>query len=218
MAQLQSDKQPVMSASSLDTLSLLGGNLCLDFANTVDPRLGDHGQDYLGSYTDLVQWSHYAGVFAEEERQNLLQIAMHHPTEANQTFERAIVLRETIYRVFEAVAHEISPQQAYLDALRDVFAEAIFHASFVPTGEGFTYKWPGHEDALDRMLWPIAASAVKLLTSGKVRRVKQCPGAGDCGWLFLDTSKNGSRVWCSMEDCGSRVKMRRQYARKRGSR
>ncbi|MGH3132366.1 MAG: CGNR zinc finger domain-containing protein [Gaiellaceae bacterium] len=48
-------------------------------------------------------------------------------------------------------------------------------------------------------------------------RVKECPGAGDCGWLFYDTSRNGTRRWCSMEGCGSRVKMRRQYARRRES-
>ncbi|MEO6889729.1 MAG: CGNR zinc finger domain-containing protein, partial [Ktedonobacteraceae bacterium] len=57
-------------------------------------------------------------------------------------------------------------------------------------------------------------SAVELLTSEEVKRVKECP-ARDCGWLFLDMSKNGSRQWCSMEGCGSRAKMRRQYARKR---
>jgi predicted RNA-binding Zn ribbon-like protein len=63
-------------------------------------------------------------------------------------------------------------------------------------------------------LWLIAQSAVELLTEGELRRIKQCPGAGDCGWLFYDTSRNGTRRWCSMEGCGSRVKMRRQYARR----
>ena len=63
------------------------------------------------------------------------------------------------------------------------------------------------------MLWPIVTSAVELLTSPEARRVKVCPGLGDCGWLFLDTSKSGRRRWCSMEGCGSRSKMRRYYAR-----
>jgi predicted RNA-binding Zn ribbon-like protein len=62
----------------------------------------------------------------------------------------------------------------------------------------------------------VARSAVELHTDGDQRRVRECPGAGDCGWLFYDTSRNGSRRWCSMEGCGSRVKMRRHYARHRG--
>ena len=64
--------------------------------------------------------------------------------------------------------------------------------------------WDGTPVVLGRSLWPVA------------RSVKECPGAGDCGWLFYDTSRNGARRWCSMEGCGSGVKMRRHYARQRG--
>jgi predicted RNA-binding Zn ribbon-like protein len=57
---------------------------------------------------------------------------------------------------------------------------------------------------------------VALLTGPELGRVKQCPGPlGDCGWLFLDTSKNRSRRWCSMEGCGSEAKMRRRHERVR---
>ncbi|WP_198925374.1 CGNR zinc finger domain-containing protein [Dictyobacter vulcani] len=45
--------------------------------------------------------------------------------------------------------------------------------------------------------------------------MKECPGNKGCGWLFLDTSKNGRRQWCSMQGCGSRAKRRRQYGRQR---
>jgi predicted RNA-binding Zn ribbon-like protein len=55
-----------------------------------------------------------------------------------------------------------------------------------------------------------------LLTAPELQRVRACPGLGDCGWLFLDTSKSGRRRWCSMEGCGSRAKMRRYYARTHG--
>jgi predicted RNA-binding Zn ribbon-like protein len=69
------------------------------------------------------------------------------------------------------------------------------------------------------VLWPIALSATGLLTSGELERVKECPHEeGGCGWLFYDASKNRSRRWCDMADCGSRVKMRRMYARRRSER
>jgi hypothetical protein len=49
------------AAASLATLALLGGSLCLDFVNTIDPRRGESPHDYLSSYADLVEWSHHAG-------------------------------------------------------------------------------------------------------------------------------------------------------------
>lgn len=71
---------------------------------------------------------------------------------------------------------------------------------------------------LEGPLWPVALSATGLLTSGNLERVKECPvGEGGCVWLFYDASKNKSRRWCSMADCGSRAKMRRMYARRRSA-
>ena len=131
------------------------------------------------------------------------------------TFERAIALREAIYRVFSAIAKRSLPQTADLEALGDAFVEAMGHVRLRPSAQGFQWEWVKQEQRLDRMLWPIARSAVELLTSEEVQRVRVCPG---CGWVLLDMSKNGSRQWCSMEGCGSRAKMRRQYARKRADR
>ena len=71
------------------------------------------------------------------------------------------------------------------------------------------------ESWYNQLLWLVAKSAVELLTSSDLHQVKECPGNKGCGWLFLDTSKNGSRQWCSMEGCGSRAKRRRQYGRLR---
>jgi predicted RNA-binding Zn ribbon-like protein len=66
------------------------------------------------------------------------------------------------------------------------------------------------------MLWPILRSAAEVLTSEKRTRLGQCADDRGCGWLFLDTSKNRSRRWCDMEDCGNRAKARRHYLRERG--
>jgi predicted RNA-binding Zn ribbon-like protein len=214
---VQSSNQIHEHPTHIATLSLLGGRLCLDFANTVDPRVGNSPHDFLTGCPDLVQWGQYVGILTEDEAQNLLREAARHPTEATATFERAIALRETIYRVFSAIASSTIPQPADLEVLQSTFAEAMTQARIMPTTNGFAWDWIKREGALDQMLWPVVRSAVELLTSEEVKRVKQCPGLGDCGWLFLDTSKNGSRQWCSMEECGSRAKMRRQYARKRAS-
>lgn len=64
------------------------------------------------------------------------------------------------------------------------------------------------------MLWPITLSAADVLLSPDLHQLQECPGPG-CGWLFLDTSKNHKRRWCTMEGCGNRAKARSQYQRKR---
>ena len=68
---------------------------------------------------------------------------------------------------------------------------------------------------LAQPLWPVVRSAADLLTGPSLERVKRCPGEG-CGWLFLDTSRNGSRRWCDMASCGNRARVRAFAARQRG--
>jgi predicted RNA-binding Zn ribbon-like protein len=69
---------------------------------------------------------------------------------------------------------------------------------------GYALAWD------DDVLAPIAVAAVDLLRSGPLDRISVCDA---CPWLFLDTSRNHSRRWCSMEDCGARAKMRRYRAK-----
>ncbi len=69
------------------------------------------------------------------------------------------------------------------------------------------------DTALERI---VGLSAVSVLTAAQeLERVELCPGE-DCGWLFLDESKNRRRRWCSMETCGNRAKARRHYQRHGG--
>ncbi len=197
------------------TLALLGGSLCLDFANSLDPRHGERRREFLMSYQDLVAWGRHVGVLQDSDVTRLLQRSATHREEAAAIFERAIALREAIYRVYSAVTRGERPADADLITLRDAYLRAIACSRLVAGTDRFELEWVGDAEALDPMLWPVARSAFELLIAGDLDRGRECPGVGDCGWLFLDTSKNASRRWCSMEGCGSRVKMRRQYARRR---
>jgi predicted RNA-binding Zn ribbon-like protein len=198
------------------TGDLIGGKLCLDFANTFEPSLGDHRSDYLASYADLVRCIRHAGSLSEEEAQRLLLEAEDKPSEAKAAFERGVALRETVYRVFSAVAREEEPESLDLDALSAAHLEALAHYRIMSQTYGFEWVGGDGKDELESPLWPVVLSATGLLTTGDLKRVKECPPEeGGCGWLFYDMSKNRSRRWCDMAECGSRVKMRRYYARKR---
>ena len=78
--------------AEVGTLRLLGGRLCLDFANTADPRHSDHRREYLGSYRDLVEWVRHAGMLEEDEGQLLGEAALR-PAEATATLELAVMLK-----------------------------------------------------------------------------------------------------------------------------
>lgn len=201
----------------VEYLNQRGGRLCLDLANTMDPRLGEHPRENLITYSDLVAWERRAGLVTEKGERDLLERAQQQPEEALAALERARGLREAIYRVFSATAAGKLPAAADVAALRAAYTEGVSRARLIKRDGEFAWDW-AEDRSLDRFIGPVAYDAVDLLTSPVLPRVKECPGAGDCGWLFLDTSKNCSRRWCSMETCGSRAKMRRHYAKKRAER
>jgi predicted RNA-binding Zn ribbon-like protein len=201
-------------ATSTGGPKLLGGRLSLDFANTADWHASDHPEETLTGYPELVAWSRYAGILTGHGAQRLLESAAHHPGAADAVLKRAIALREAIYGILSATSHGRPPREADLAAFNAELSVTLAQSQIALTAEGFAWERVGAEDALDRMLWPVVRDAADLLTSGVLDRVGQC--ADDrCGWLFLDMSRNRSRRWCSMQDCGNRAKARQHYERSR---
>src|SRR5918911_566004 len=184
---------------------LLPPRLGLDFANTLSNRLTGHPRELLSSYADLMAWSRQAGILTAGEAERVARQAARRPTEALSAVEHAIVLREALYRIFSAVADGRSPQAADLETLNVILSDAFALLRIVATADGFTWGWAGGEETLERVLWPIALSAAELLTSSEVKALREC-AAPNCGWLFLDTTRNRSRRWCDMKVCGNRAK------------
>jgi predicted RNA-binding Zn ribbon-like protein len=199
-----------------DRLSLLGGRLSLDFANTADWHASDQPVEFLTSYRELVAWSRHVGILTGHQTQHLATEGERRPVDAMAVLERAIALREAIYRIFSAVSHGHGPRPADVAALNAELSTALAQSRIALAAEGFVWEWAGRDEALDRMLWPVVHDVADLLTSEDLDRVGQC--ADDrCGWLFLDVSRNHSRRWCSMEACGNRAKARRHYQRSQDS-
>ncbi len=193
---------------------LTGGDLSLDFANTIDDRPTASPQENLNSYNDLVAFSEQAQTMTAEEAQQLREQAKKHPARASEIFERAIVLREALFRIFKAVTQDESPATEDLKLLNAALSEAMSHACLVPQTEGFQWHWAAGPENLDRVLWPVIRAAADLLTSDELDDVRIC-AAETCDWLFLDTSKNHTRRWCNMKTCGNRAKAKRHYERTR---
>src|SRR5262249_16337905 len=200
------------SESRAASISLLGGVLCLDFANTVDWRTSTRPEELLTSYGDLVDWSRHVGIVAGRRAGSLKRRAALQAGSAGTAFEQAIQLRESIYQVFAAVAHGRRPARRRLENFNRVFSVLLSQARITAGHNSFEWSWCGGRDSFESVLWPVAWSAAELLTSQELALVRECRGGG-CGWLFLDRSRSHRRQWCDMKGCGNRAKARRYYAR-----
>lgn len=189
---------------------LIGGELCLDFANTLYGHT-ESVHEYLFDYRDLVLWSRHVGILSPQKAGSLLSKGEQAAAESEAVFHQAIQIRETIFHVFASLAHDESPRDDELVKLHQVWLENQFHSKLEQTETGFELGWEDG-DALDVMFWPVTRSAIELLISDDLKCVKQC---GRCDWLFLDKSRNQKRRWCSMSACGNRVKMARRYEREK---
>ena len=188
--------------------------LGLDFANTLEGRLTSHPREPFRSYGDLLSWGRRTGMVAPDAAPRLTLEATRRTAAAAAILDRAVALREAIYRIFSAVTAKRTPEAADLDLLNIVLSEALAALQVAPTADGFVWAWDSQRPELGHVLWPVAQSAADLLTSVDLHAVREC-AAPDCGWLFLDTSRNHSRRWCDMKACGNRAKARRHYERNR---
>jgi predicted RNA-binding Zn ribbon-like protein len=191
------------------TVRLMGGKLCLDFANTVEYRGSDREFDLLVNYRLLVRWGIRAEIVSLDEGERLLREAG--AAQADATFRRALQLREVIYRIFVACTQGLSVPADELAALNAALTTSIVHRKVALTAEGPRWDWQEWQSP-DRVLGPVVLSAAELLTSDELARVRQCPG---CKWMFLDESPKHNRVWCDMRICGNRAKAQRHYRRQK---
>jgi predicted RNA-binding Zn ribbon-like protein len=197
---------------------LIAGAPCLDFANTTAWRGTESQDDRLRSYDDLIAWAGAAALLTRAEQERLRRSSIIGRRHRHAVFGRARRLRDAIFATFAAVARRRSPAEPDLSVLNEEIAVAFARMQIRRTRSRFAWGWADQDLQPDRMLWPIAKSAADLLMSAALSRVRQCGSREGCGWLFLDMSRNRSRRWCDMRECGNRVKVRRYYRRHRRDR
>jgi predicted RNA-binding Zn ribbon-like protein len=176
---------------------IVGGHLALDLVNTVAPR-EPGGEDFIATPATLAEWAGRVGLGPVGPVGRAAHGA-------------ALEIREATYEVLT------SGSPAAAAVLQQHWAEAAGRARLVPDGPGARLDI-GASGAMaipDRL----AEAAIDLLTRADLSRLKACPqDRGGCGWLFLDRSRNGSRQWCTMEDCGTHAKSRRLTEKRRAVR
>jgi predicted RNA-binding Zn ribbon-like protein len=195
---------------------LQGGHLVLDFVNTVgglriDPPSPE--EELIDAYDDVPIWCARLGVITDRQARALRAAAARDEKAANRALKQTKALRDQLlYPIFYAIAEGQELPRELLERLREEERAALAAAKLArATDATFEWTWPPPKELTDP-LRPIVHAAVELLTDGPLERLKRCV---NCRWLFLDQSRNHSRRWCSMEECGVQRKHARFVERRR---
>jgi len=207
------------SGRIVSTVPLAGGHLALDFVNTVGGLRKEPpspAEELLDSYEDVAIWCARLGVISERQADALRAAARRDEKTARGALRHARDLRdELLYPIFRALADGKEPPTKLLDRLRDEERAALADARLArgagAHGDAMGWTWPAPRE-LTEPLRPIVHAAVELLTHGPLDRLKTC---GNCRWLFLDQSRNHSRRWCRMDECGIQMKHARFVEQRR---
>jgi len=200
------------SPSRAATLTLVGGELAFDFANTSSGRGWPTFREHLRFPPDLADWAGHARVLPPEDAQWLKTEATENAVLGESLLRAALELRQDIFVIGGELAAGRAPPEPSIDRVRAVHAQCLAKARLAPFEGRFAWNWRPRADPVEAVLGPISLSAMTTLMQADLTRVKQCQGER-CGWLFLDLTKNKSRRWCEMEVCGNRAKQKR-HARK----
>ena len=203
-----------MAIDANQPFDLRGGSPALDFVNTA-PRLPGETEK-LATYADLLRFCAAVSAVDKATAGRLTAEGSRHPRLAADALASAIALREALYGLVLASVEGRRADPALVTVIDGWISSALSARRLKPSADGgYELALQASNDLLS-ILHPVALAAADLLTS-RLDRLRLCEEheVGKCAWLFLDDTKNGSRKFCSMEECGNRAKQRRFQARQR---
>lgn len=192
---------------------LVGGDLVVDFVNTVTAR-DSEPCDWIDGYGAILRWATLTGAFSKKDLAELSAMAAAEPARATMAVARFRLLREALCKVLYGMIERRAPSIDDLATIDEVRLAAGKAAKLVSAHGQIVLVWSVARSGLDLIAHFVAVRALSLLQNTTLDRLRVCDGH-DCGWVFIDTSKNGRRRWCDMATCGNTAKARRFYKRRR---
>ncbi|OLE20791.1 MAG: hypothetical protein AUG49_23735 [Catenulispora sp. 13_1_20CM_3_70_7] len=171
------------------------GRISLDFIRTLRWRGTDQALEELATPEALRAWVAQLGPYSPGDAV---------PVPTARTLRIAQNTREAVHALLKAAretsAADCPPESRTL--LNDVASAPTPHP--VLDEHGALTHTAG--DSVIAVLAVVARDALDLATStGLLPRIRDCAGP-NCGAWFLDTSRPGTRRWCSMDRCGNQAK------------
>jgi predicted RNA-binding Zn ribbon-like protein len=188
-------------------------DLCLAFANTRYWRGSPQPAEDLRDLGNVLRWAETNAGLPGCTHPWFSQAWPAGGAEEN-AFIEALSLRETMFRLFAAVASKQDCAPADIAALNAALAKAPGRERLALEGGEHGWEAVLEPPSIPAMLAPALWSAADLLLGPRAARVRQCANPA-CLWLFLDDSKSGNRRWCSMTSCGNRAKAHRHYLKQK---
>ncbi|MEO8361380.1 MAG: CGNR zinc finger domain-containing protein [Vicinamibacteria bacterium] len=205
----------------------VAGRLCLDFVNLVggwrDAEPGSKQgrfsirEDRLTDYLDIVAWAFRADLINETQVKRMTTEAARRPDDATKIWKRGQRLRDAIHSAATRIERGIAPESGALDVLSEEISRAWSKQRLTSGSPNLIWSTEADPASLDAPLAAVALSTEEFFTSADLTRLHSCPG-DECGWMFEDTSRNRSRRWCDMGDCGNTAKVREFRSRQSGAR
>jgi predicted RNA-binding Zn ribbon-like protein len=197
----------------IDGFLFVANRPILDFLNT-KPVLADGPTELLPDAYALERWLIASGIVASSQTKSLLRSWRNSP-EAAAFLENLIAFRERLRSAVARIESGSLPADSFLNEVNSLLLQYPRHTSVHRRG-GKIRREALFEPSKPSDFWvPIIDAAADLLSEVETSRLRKCES---CVLHFFDTSKKGSRRWCSMNICGNKLKVAAYQQRKRASR
>ena len=188
------------------TYKLIGEQVCFDFTNTVAWRDTDEAHDWLSSPENFLTWSLAAKTISKQSADFLRHRS---GVQSAKELKTVIKIREELRELLAPIAFDKKPDPGSIKNFELLLQNISGLRHIHPTS--FEWVWNPPKTLIEAVA-PVIWNAAEVLTHSDHSRVRHCAG---CDWLFYDSTRNRSRKWCDMGDCGSRDKSLRYYHRKK---
>jgi predicted RNA-binding Zn ribbon-like protein len=203
-------KRATNKSHGKDGFLFVGNQLALDFLNT-RPVQNGAPSELLPDFSALLRWFQAADLLSSREASSL-QRRWGGSASAQKVTEAMRQLRERLRKEILAWEHGGLVQHPMLDELNRLMAEHPMRTRLRTNRKSHSTELWFEPHEPEDLFGPLAHSAATLFATVDRKRVRKC---AQCVLHFQDTSKKGTRRWCSMQLCGNRLKVAAYAARRR---
>ena len=192
-----------------DGFLFVGNHLALDFLNT-QPVQDNEAMELLPDFASLLGWFQTAGLLSPRDVEDLKR-HWGQSAEARRTVEAMRGLRERLRKEILTWEDGGTPQYSTIDELNRLMTAYPMSTRLKTNGKELSAELHFEPQSPEDLFAPVAHAAAMLLANADRDRVRKCD---QCVLHFVDTSKKGTRRWCSMQLCGNRLKVAAYAARR----
>ena len=188
------------------TYKLVGEEISFDLINTISWPDTEWQHDWLDKPGNFILWATTAGIIKSSKAK---LFAAKPKAWLSKEMEYVHNTRRDLAKALTPLAFNKNPSEDAIKKLNALLHQVNDHRHI----DLKTHKWVWNEPfSFKEILAPVIWNAGYVLTETEHTRIRHCPS---CNWIFYDNTKNKSRRWCDMKDCGSRDKSLRYYHRKK---